>query len=819
MLELQPQSPFNKEILAVIKDKDLTKPEYDALKVKYREFAKKDGISDENKIEQMFNQALESYISKSSIEKLKTGGSDAVIHLDLIEIEDSFIVIDKENTPEKGKIDKKLAESDIKGSITPIDPIDKDYVSVNFNNNSTEFQELVKMAREAKLTPEGKIEYSELDKLEEYAKKSGGILTKDEQLLIKALRDEKNISVLKGEGFNSEKFSMRIFHTFLDDTHKKAWDEERDDFEGKLVVDNPLDSKIQDVGADKYYNTLYALRNAKPEEISQKENEIKTKINSFLETRPELKASVDKLLSSLDKMRSTNDESSHQLDNLEALLYINEMLDRKPPLQEGQMKQITDKLNEMLGKDYDYRIGKSKELVLSALHDVSTPSNISQRAIGTCGAACIQIQMAIREPAEYLNMLDTLASNKNYVTASGKVIKPNMTFHNDSTQRSPSSKIIQNSLMEFAKEYKITFDSEKKLGDKGLLPTEQNMAYNAIFKSNNKAYNIGEYTSDQLLSILSNAKPSITDPVTISMVFAKSGSDSFHFVNVIGVEGNNIKIINPWGREETLTIDKLKPRIFAVSAPPGKDQGIQKTTDVQIKQMLDNDSWYNSTDWIAGEINKKGNELLDKLTLSQKVKIIKSLMDGTTTEKDENAIKKILNHLTSGTDGQNKQAIFSLSEEMKKQGVTLSRIMDELHEDSKEFYTLANKLYKGSISEDFKDWDLAKYIMTGTKTNIEFLRSLSEVDLGFLAVGASDKGDKLADNPDVAAKTLRGLYKVYLGNSSSPLGSGFLNALKKFQKGINDDYDTGDVVKKLDELEPQLSKRIAEKTGIAFEND
>ena len=40
------------------------------------------------------------------------------------------------------------------------------------------------------------------------------------------------------------------------------------------------------------------------------------------------------------------------------------------------------------------------------------PEDISQEGIGTCTGTTIQIQMALRNPKEYVSMVDKLAKNR-----------------------------------------------------------------------------------------------------------------------------------------------------------------------------------------------------------------------------------------------------------------------------------------------------------------------------------------------------------------------------------------------------------------------
>tara|TARA_Y100001934_G_scaffold120175_1_gene146948 strand:+ start:1777 stop:2106 length:330 start_codon:yes stop_codon:yes gene_type:complete len=101
---------------------------------------------------------------------------------------------------------------------------------------------------------------------------------------------------------------------------------------------------------------------------------------------------------------------------------------RQPPMDKTMLTKVVRKLSMMLERDYDHRAGEPKDLILSALHDIAAPANISQLNTRNCVGTCIQIRLALCEPLTYLDMLDTLAQNKTYTTKAGKEIEPNWNF-------------------------------------------------------------------------------------------------------------------------------------------------------------------------------------------------------------------------------------------------------------------------------------------------------------------------------------------------------------------------------------------------------
>lgn len=266
----------------------------------------------------------------------------------------------------------------------------------------------------------------------------------------------------------------------------------------------------------------------------------------------------------------------------EALMYVKELLTRKPIINEDDLSAIFDKLTEMSNTQYDSRIPDKKELVIAALHDISAPEDISQEGIGTCTGTTIQIQMAIRNPKEYVNMLDKLAKNESYTTLAGASIPPNWTFVDEDkeggikSRRTIAAKVMQNAIMDFADANTRNFDSSK--GDGGLSYEQTSGAIKSILKQDVKTYEVWQYSTEQLLKAIEKSNPRIDNPIEISLSYETTGRDSFHSVSVINIsrDTDKVTIINPWGREETFPLSELNKRIMSVSGSNTLDLGVKK---------------------------------------------------------------------------------------------------------------------------------------------------------------------------------------------------------------------------------------------------
>ncbi len=91
------------------------------------------------------------------------------------------------------------------------------------------------------------------------------------------------------------------------------------------------------------------------------------------------------------------------------------------------------------------------EIMSNALMDLALPSDIDQKNRGTCGAAALQMKLAIERPEQYVKILTHLAREQKVTMPSGKVLKPNNSWRGDvSDQRNLSAKIMQNAIVNLA---------------------------------------------------------------------------------------------------------------------------------------------------------------------------------------------------------------------------------------------------------------------------------------------------------------------------------------------------------------------------------
>ncbi len=361
--------------------------------------------------------------------------------------------------------------------------------------------------------------------------------------------------------------------------------------------------------------------------------------------------------------------------------------------------KIFDKLIAMLNSGYDSRAGEALLLILSCLRDLSIPSSISQQELNTCSVTCIQTQLAIREPLEYLNIIDALAQNKTYFSLKKQLINPDWSFlesKNDS--RSISCKLIQNSIFLLCNTEKHLFS---RLGINGGLTSNTTFkAYQMLFGDNFKLYKNFDYSPEQIVEILKSTKPSKSNPVQISIHYTDSGSHTLHAVNVIDFDNKlqDIRIINPWGREEIIDISILKSKIFFIISTSSCDKNIPRIPDKFFNTDLKSQKlpWYQFS-FISKKMdinitNEKLNKYLNCLNLEQKIDLIISTYSFRLKKKDKFIILKILDNILQRSDCQNKTILNSLFLKLEAKDINLLILIDDLKMDNQLFELIVQKI-------------------------------------------------------------------------------------------------------------------------------
>ena len=167
---------------------------------------------------------------------------------------------------------------------------------------------------------------------------------------------------------------------------------------------------------------------------------------------------------------------------------------------------------------------------------------------------------------------------------------------------------MQNAIMDYADAETRNFDSSK--GDGGLSYEQTADAVKDIMNQNVKTYEIWNNSPKQLVTVLEKSKPSIENPIEVSMTYQESGRDAFHSLSAVGIADGKIQIINPWGRQESFSIDDFQKRVMSVSGTKDLDIGIKdpNTFDPEIKKSILDDT--KRDNFLSNMTNNKKADLI-----------------------------------------------------------------------------------------------------------------------------------------------------------------------------------------------------------------
>lgn len=441
-------------------------------------------------------------------------------------------------------------------------------------------------------------------------------------------------------------------------------------------------------------------------------NKLKNAVNSFIEKildgdkkveiRTKELVAKNKEVINDDVITTVNNSLKSYANNANKamVIYSNELLNRNPKIKDNELIDIFYKLTTMLDTKFDSRVDSPKQLIMEALGDIALPSNITQEKIGTCSGTSVQIQMAIRNPKEYLNMLDKLAKNQSYKTLTGNLVKPNWTFtkegfsqedgksvNNFNSERNLTAKIMQNAIMDFADGDSRNFDSSK--ADGGLDYEQISGALKSLLNKKVKNYDFTEFSPTQLMKVLEKSKPTHVNPIEIAISYDEKGKDAYHAVNVVDFsrDTDKITIINPWGREEMFPISELTKRIMAVIGKDKLNPVMKENTilyDKSNKDLLDNNMY----------------GILDNLSTDDKLVFVSTITELSSDSPDKNKIldedeKKVIISILNNVF--NESALYiseynynSLASEVGKDNIPL--LLTRLDNGSIEYLSVKNKL-------------------------------------------------------------------------------------------------------------------------------
>lgn len=217
-----------------------------------------------------------------------------------------------------------------------------------------------------------------------------------------------------------------------------------------------------------------------------------------------------------------------------------------------------------------------RQLLADVVQEVATPESIAQTERGTCMPTSIEIQLAQKNPAEYVRLVAGLASTAGEVkTVGGDTLKVEPDALTDGTTRTLSQRLLAPALMEVANgraDYNNTIDrsvdgNNQQLGltfAQGDRLLESLYGRDFAFSQTGSAQEKAAGT-EYIVGQVKNGE---------SVVAGLTWESGGHAVLVTGTETRDgqqyVTITNPWGREESIRLDEFEKRLLGVNYDPTK---------------------------------------------------------------------------------------------------------------------------------------------------------------------------------------------------------------------------------------------------------
>lgn len=240
----------------------------------------------------------------------------------------------------------------------------------------------------------------------------------------------------------------------------------------------------------------------------------------------------------------------------------------------GSKDTLLGGLEKLAGQEVSPGVDR-QQLLSDVVQECATPSATNQKSKGTCVATSIEIQLLQKNPAEYVRLVSGLASPSGEVkTAGGDVLKVEPGALTDDTNRSLSQRLLAPALMELGNgrsDYSNEDDQHhgpESDGQSGLTAAQADRILESLYDKD-----FAFQTTDD-----AKEKTAGTDFVMDELKAGRSvlvgldWGDGGHKVLVVGSETRDgkeyVKVINPWGREESIPRDDFEKRLRNVNYDP-----------------------------------------------------------------------------------------------------------------------------------------------------------------------------------------------------------------------------------------------------------
>ena len=311
-----------------------------------------------------------------------------------------------------------------------------------------------------------------------------------------------------------------------------------------------LNAKMPE-GAQKAAEALVAanqpLENQELANFSPTQQKQYAEISSAIASNPSAHAALQILLGKGELTRNVDSRGKTLLDNLDHM--------------------ATEKLTP--GIDRGDLLGKF-------IQELAEPTSISQVTMGTCAAASVQMLLANENPSELTRLVGDLASTKGTShLADGTPIHRLPGSENDHSGRTVSSALFQDAMSNAAKGG--IFSSHKDLATKFEAqysgPTEEDVAklVSSETKMNYVAVNIDDDWKNSIDYLTKLTQQGYKFPVGMEWKSTDPHSGRVetggHSLLITKIANGQVYLENPWGEEDSMSLDEFKKRNPSVALP------------------------------------------------------------------------------------------------------------------------------------------------------------------------------------------------------------------------------------------------------------
>lgn len=229
-----------------------------------------------------------------------------------------------------------------------------------------------------------------------------------------------------------------------------------------------------------------------------------------------------------------------------------------------------------LAKDVDRR-----KLVSEVIGELENPVRIDQHGVGTCGATTAQILLIRQNPAEYVRLMEGLASPAGKAQMSGGDTITRVEDWNDNSDGNPdwgddrttSSRLFQPAVMSYGEPLPgERYDNSEDRGKLGPIPLMGGLysLTKICTQLTGKAYDgntVFFWNHDSQWSKIKDALKANKGPIPVAVRWNSDGEAGGHFIQIDKIENGKVYITNPWGQRESFSEQELKDHLTASYIP------------------------------------------------------------------------------------------------------------------------------------------------------------------------------------------------------------------------------------------------------------